>query len=252
MYKRQFYTTWKGTGEITLEAGEDFDQVVLGISIGSFPYICEELGQTNSKWADMVANIETVQTQAAQFWLKPSFSDLGVPGEGVVVACFTATQLDTWADMSDLLPDEGWPESEVKSLGYFTGPMVGPSQAPPSDQTDFPAEMEKQRDQVIDQLIADRLTQLWPNYTGKAEIVSQYRRCNIDPSERYVLSAVGTSKYRLKSGESGFSNLILAGDWTDTRLNMGAVEGATVSGMQASKAICGYPEHIVLPSETLL
>ena len=48
---------------------------------------------------------------------------------------------------------------------------------------------------------------------GIKHLQSQYWRANIDPSERYVLSLAGSTKYRLKAGESGFDNLYLAGDW---------------------------------------
>ena len=72
----------------------------------------------------------------------------------------------------------------------------------------------------------------------------QYWRANIDPSERYVSSLKGTTQFRLKSGESGFSNLVLAGDWTDNTLCVGCVEAATISGLMASRAVCGYPEKI--------
>lgn len=81
--------------------------------------------------------------------------------------------------------------------------------------------------------------------TGAQRFNSQYWRANIDPTERYVLSLSGTSKYRLKVEESGYSNLVLTGDWVDTCfLNVGAIEPSVVAGLQASRAISGYPEKI--------
>ena len=59
----------------------------------------------------------------------------------------------------------------------------------------------------------------------------------------------GSSQYRLKSDASGFKRLILAGDWTDNGLNLGSVEAAAMSGMQASRAISGFPPHIVGETE---
>ena len=47
--------------------------------------------------------------------------------------------------------------------------------------------------------------------------------------------------------ESGFADLYLAGDWTRNGLNVGCVEAATVSGMQAARAVTGYPQ--VSPGE---
>ena len=73
---------------------------------------------------------------------------------------------------------------------------------------------------------------------------SQFWRANLDPSEHYVLSTKGSIQYRLSPDGSGYDNLKLAGDWTRGGLNYGCVENAVMSGMQASRAICGYPQII--------
>jgi uncharacterized protein with NAD-binding domain and iron-sulfur cluster len=70
-------------------------------------------------------------------------------------------------------------------------------------------------------------------------ILDQYLRANIDPSERYVLSVAGSSSARLRGGESGFSNLALAGDWVWTPINAGCVEAATMGGLDAARKISG-------------
>ena len=77
---------------------------------------------------------------------------------------------------------------------------------------------------------------------------AQFFRANVDPSERYIYAAPGTLKYRLRSDQSGFDNLFLAGDWTRNGLNVGAMESAAMSGMQASRAICGYPKRVAFES----
>ena len=69
----------------------------------------------------------------------------------------------------------------------------------------------------------------------------QFWRANIDPSERYVTSPPGSTSARLKAWESGLSNLVLAGDWIYTGLNVGSVEGAVMGGKLASYAVCGLP-----------
>jgi len=73
------------------------------------------------------------------------------------------------------------------------------------------------------------------------QIVSDYYRANIDPSERYVLSVPGSTRYRLRANESGLSNVILAGDWIRNGFNAGCVEAAVMSGIQAANAIAGQP-----------
>ena len=42
-----------------------------------------------------------------------------------------------------------------------------------------------------------------------------------------------------KANASGFSNLVLAGDWIDNGYNAGCVEAATWSGIQAANALLG-------------
>ena len=67
--------------------------------------------------------------------------------------------------------------------------------------------------------------------TGPARFDSQFWRANVDPSERYVLSLPGTSQYRLAPDETGYENLVFAGDWTRCGLNSGCVEAAVISGL---------------------
>ena len=50
-------------------------------------------------------------------------------------------------------------------------------------------------------------------------------------------SVPGSDKYRLRSDESGYDNLVLAGDWTDCGINAGCIEAAVMSGLQAANAL---------------
>ena len=81
--------------------------------------------------------------------------------------------------------------------------------------------------------------------SGPDRLQSQYLRVNVDPSERYVASFPGTSRYRLRAGDSGFDNLYLAGDWVRTSINAGCVEAAVMAGMDAAAAISGVPIPVV-------
>ncbi len=74
-----------------------------------------------------------------------------------------------------------------------------------------------------------------------ARLDAQYLRANVDPSDRYVLSLPGTGRLRLRADESGYDNLVLAGDWIDSGLNAGCIEAAVVSGIQAGNALTGRP-----------
>jgi hypothetical protein len=76
--------------------------------------------------------------------------------------------------------------------------------------------------------------------TGQDRFDQQFWRANISPGERYVLSLPNTLQYRLEPGNSGYSNLFLAGDWTKAlEVNVGAVEVAAMSGLAAASALSG-------------
>jgi uncharacterized protein with NAD-binding domain and iron-sulfur cluster len=53
--------------------------------------------------------------------------------------------------------------------------------------------------------------------------------------------AAESAKYRLAADQSGFANLVLAGDWILNGYNAGCVEAAVWSGMQAANTILGKP-----------
>ena len=80
---------------------------------------------------------------------------------------------------------------------------------------------------------------------GTLRLAAQFIRANIDPSERYVLSVAGSVGTRLPADGTDFQNLTICGDWTLNGLNVGCMEATVVSGLQASRAIAGYPEHII-------
>ena len=73
--------------------------------------------------------------------------------------------------------------------------------------------------------------------TGAQRLASQYYRANIDPSERYVLTLPGSTVYRMAPGDTDFSNLVIAGDWTLSSINGGSVEAAVESGVLAARGL---------------
>ena len=76
---------------------------------------------------------------------------------------------------------------------------------------------------------------------GEPALATQHVSVNVDPSDRYVQSIPGTERYRLRPDESGYDNLILAGDWTDCGFSLGCVESAVMSGLLGAHAISGSP-----------
>lgn len=251
-----FWCTGPDAGSAVLKAGQDFDVVALGISIASLPFICAEIIAAKGPWKAMVENVATVRTIAMQLWLKPSLSQLGWPTASPVMDGY-AEPLDTWADMSHLIAREAWSDPEPSTIAYFCGTDTG--DIPPRSESDAPAKaLAKLRSDCIAWIKAN-LPALWPAVNdpsgaidwsllaappgvgGEERFDSQFIRTNMDPTERYVLAVPGSSKHRLKPGDSGLSNLYLTGDWVDNGLNAGCIEAAVMAGMLCANAISGRP-----------
>jgi uncharacterized protein with NAD-binding domain and iron-sulfur cluster len=254
---------WTPVETRELRCGADFDLVVLGISLGGLPEICSELVEASPAWKDLVASVGTVQTQAAQLWLRPEISELGCAWKGAVAGTY-AEPLDTWADMSELLPTEDWPADGPRAILYLCGPKPGGA-GPPTADTSYPRAEEDRVLQTAQTWLESAAGAILPkatsvanpagldwsflygpaDATGRTALEAQYTRANIDPSERYVQSLAGSTKKRLPAGDSRFDNLYLAGDWVKTNLNAGCVEAAVMAGLAAARAIGGWPAEIV-------
>ncbi|MBL0171162.1 MAG: hypothetical protein IPP90_10600 [Gemmatimonadaceae bacterium] len=61
---------------MTLQAGRDFDRVILGIPAMALS-IHRTAGPAGVKWKHMLSGVETVATQAVQLWLQPSVEQMG-------------------------------------------------------------------------------------------------------------------------------------------------------------------------------
>ncbi len=251
-----FWTTWQPVEQITLKAEQDFDIVVLGISIAALPYICPELMAASQAWRDMITHVKTVTTQGGQLWLKETLSQLGWQRQSPVLGSYVEP-LDTYADMTYLIERENWQcEDFPYNLAYFTGVIPDPGIAPPENDQ-FPQQQQDKIHQDTLHFLSNNMGYLWPQATtpanpqgldwnllvdcngseGVNRFYEQYWRINIIPTERYVMSLPGSIKYRLKTDKSGFNRLYLAGDWIDNGFNAGAVEPTVISGMQATRAI---------------
>ncbi|WCM91494.1 NAD(P)-binding protein [Acidovorax sp. NCPPB 2350] len=270
-----YWTPWQDVGTKTLRAGQDFDQVVFAISVGAVPYLCKDLLAADTRWRAMVEKVPTVQTQTMQIWLNRTTADLGWdiplknPTDTVIGATYM-NPLDGQVDFSHLLRWESWPAAGMpKSLWYFSGAMADYEPPPPLSDTGYPARAHARVKAQCIQYLQVCMGPLLPKATtnavsppgdpvgmdfsllqdydlarpgqGVQRFDQQFWRANIDPSERYVTSPPGSTAARIKAWDSGFSNLVLAGDWIYTGLNVGSAEGATMGGRLASHAISGSP-----------
>jgi uncharacterized protein with NAD-binding domain and iron-sulfur cluster len=249
---------------VELRRGADFDRVVLGISLGALPPICEELIAARRRWRRMVERIPTIRTQAFQVWMRPTLAETGWRGPSPLSTAY-ARPMETWGDLSLLLATESWkPGQRPGMLAYVCGPMPDGEGEPPawfSDPT-YPGRERERAFAEMRRFLCEHGGHLWPalrrhgdfdwaqlvdaeGRAGAERLRAQFWIANVEPSERYVLSVPGSLRHRLRSDESGFDNLYLAGDWTFTGMNLGCVEGAVMSGLRAARAISGAPIPIV-------
>jgi uncharacterized protein with NAD-binding domain and iron-sulfur cluster len=248
---------WPAAGSRVLKRGEDFDDVVLGISLGALPEICAALLEKNQAWRDMCEKVQLVATQGVQLWLRAPLVQLGWIGPPPVAGTF-AEPLDTWADMSDLLAAEDWPAGDApEAIVYLCGPLRHTPVA--NTRPDYVQSRYLQVLHTARTWVQSHTAVCLPRSAGAHNpsgldvkwlhaplhpmdrMLDQYLRANIDPSEHYVLSVAGSSQYRLRAGQSGFSNLFLAGDWVWTPINAGCVEAATMAGLDAARSLSGDP-----------
>lgn len=263
-----------GPKPLVLELGRHFDQVVLGISLGAFkklnddPGMCDELIEASSAFADTVEHLGLAPSMAAQVWLTKDISGLGFDYErrgleGTLPAMVCgAMPLDIWADMTQVLDLERWSgPGKARSVHYFCGTYDTKLYKAPSRDGGVPARAHAEIREKSASWFESNAGTIWPDAApggaldwsvfvddesreGPARFDAQFWRANIDPTECCVTSPTDTTRYRLRADESGFLNLFVSGAWTRTGLNATCVEAAVMSGMAASRAICGSPRTI--------
>jgi hypothetical protein len=261
---RELEAHWdrRRAGAKTLEVGEHFDFVVLGVALGAVPHVARELVEHDPKWRAMVENVRTVPTQALQLWLRADRAELGWNEPAVNLSGFVEP-FDTWADMTHLVPREGW-RVPPRSIAYFCsvlpdayGPGAPDAAACARAYADVRANAVRFLDRDLGALwpsAVDRSGFRWellndegeaglspPPREGHERIDAQFWTANVNPSDRYVLSVPGSSRHRISPLDMTFDNLTIAGDWTDSGLNTGCVESAVMSGLLAAHALSHEP-----------
>jgi uncharacterized protein with NAD-binding domain and iron-sulfur cluster len=246
---------WPDAETRLLRRGVDYDVIVFAISVGMAPVVCRELIDDRREWRAMVEHVTTTATQAVQIWLREDEPALGWREPGTTVSAYEQP-FHTWASMPQLIDTECWPVTDRPgSIAYFCGALQAPW-PPDRPERAYVAEHRACVRSNAVELVEQRLAHLLPGtstgesfrwnllcgrdgHSGRSAIDTQLCLANIDPSDRYVQCAPGSDGYRLRADESGYDNLILAGDWTDNGLNAGCIEAATISGLRAANAVLG-------------
>jgi len=262
-----FYTKWRGQTLPPLKRGVDFDEVVLAMPVASFPTYCAKLIARSDAWRAMTQQITGVETQTLRLYFKGTLPEMGWTLPSPILSNY-AKPFATWEDNGHLVEAETWPQGTApQAIATVFGPLEAPHVAPPASDSAYPQTQQQATDAHTMRFMQEHIGALWPKATTLAEpltvdwtqlvdlenregpdrLHAQYIRANVGPLQRYTMARADTAQYRLPSGESEYANMVLAGDWTQNHYLIGSVEGAVMSGLQASRAISGSPQ--VIPGE---
>lgn len=265
---------------------DEFDAVVIGVPVAALPYACPSLLECDRQRSDLSERrlseqpniVATVRTIALQLWLKPGLSELGWPRPSPLLSLFY-DPINTWCDMSHLLPREQWPDRRRPgNVSYFCGPYPHdppfPAAAELSAATsaEFRRKVDESSARAVDEFL-DRLPELLPattdvdgfnfsllfdpaNGARRERLAAQYWRVNGEPQQTCTLALSGASGHRMVADGTGYANLFVTGDWTANGVYIACVEGAFQSGIRTARAISQQlgvapNEYIILAEELL-
>lgn len=249
----------------TLKRGTDFDFVIGATPVETLRHIARDLiAARPDTWVPMVDRVTAVQTASAQLYFDQALPMLGWTAPRRCARADTLLSLyrkpiSTFCPMDQTLERETWGNESPQCVVYLTGVHPGPPVAPTgAEGITFDAGEQREARHLIRDfakyfIAEDLLPKLEdpelpgsPDWNrlfdpegriGPERLRAQYFRSNNDPSARCTLAEPGATKFRLAADESGFSNLVLAGDWIRNGVNCACMEGAFRSGMQAAAAV---------------
>ena len=252
---------------------QGFHAVVLAMGVVDFAAICGGLldDKRGKPWREMCEKVKTIGTQSAQVWLKKDLLELGwLRGSVLVSAC--EGPLETWADMTHVLPTErAWRtrrggatthDDGARSVVYFCGPLSDKTIEQVRPEADKVTGLKAHVAGNLHDLLADQIKPFWPrafrrDEDGKVETAEsliaasgkpgsgfdgRHVQANWCGSDRYTLALPGTLEYRISPLDRSVANMTIAGDWTECGFNEGCVESAVMSGMLAAHALSGKPD----------
>lgn len=259
-----FYTSWRGTVH-TLEAGKDFDKVILALPVDCLRFYCRSLLEGHPDWRRMVDQVYGVETQSLRLWFSSTLEDMGWKLGPPILSGY-ADPFQTWEDNGHLVEVETWPpDARPHAMATVFGPLPAPAVPPGPNDHEYPCKQQDVANANALHFMQHEVGALWPGATrpddptgvdwdllidlehraGKERMEAQYVRSNAGPVERYTMAKAGATGYRLGTDESGYSNLYLTGDWIRNGVTIGSVEGAVVAGFLTSRAISGHPHRVV-------
>jgi uncharacterized protein with NAD-binding domain and iron-sulfur cluster len=277
----------KGEETVVLKDGDPngFHAVILAMAIDDFAKVCGDALTKDSAtdpatiktlkpWRNMLQNVHTVATQAAQVWMTRDVTELGWRRGAVLVSALEGP-FETWADMTHTLATErAWRAhrnapasaraygSAVKSIAYFCGVLpesdIKAHRKKTPDEAGLKKEMEEVVKENLESLLTTRMKWLWPQLgkgipsaldelaakdgTPYGNLFDQHLQASFVGSDRYTLAVPGSIEYRISPLAKLVANMTIAGDWTECGFNEGCIEAAVMSGMLAAHAISTKPD----------
>ena len=244
-----------------------FDHVILAIPPGAHRRIAGPLMAKDTRFRVMVETSETIRTLACQIWISAGDrNDINSLGWDKTHSCreyllgaATPDPLNVILDATKILRTEA--TVGATHVFYFCGPDLDDPKEPAfGSDPGYPARAHAKAKKECIEYLKENLF-LWPGLckgdgitfdpatlyhpdpaAGPEEKLDwQYFRINLDPSERYVLSTTESTPNRLAPWDTGFNNLVHAGDWCRNGIDIGCVESAATSAMLAAHHLTGYP-----------
>jgi hypothetical protein len=266
-----FYTGDSGARwTLRRAAVEDgFDEVVFALPVPVVPHDAGSLVQ-GPGWRRMVQNIKATESLSLRIWFRWSLQELGWDHPTPILSGYQFP-FSTWEDNSHNITNEGFPPGmEPRAIATVFGPLPAPPRAPaagPAGDT-YLQDQRAVAAQAARDFFQHAAGHLWPKLLDAngqlqydafcdlrpaalqaatppaARLDWQLLRANVGPVERYTMALPRTLQDRLRPDESGYVNMVLAGEWTRNGVEVGSVEGAMVSGLAAARALGGYPPTI--------
>lgn len=238
--------------------GTDFDWIVCALPAPVTAHVLRNYAGIPA--LEAIQHIPTVATLHLQTWFDDSLHQLGWPNASRVLGGFPQP-LNSMLTDETILSIEPWPAPRPRGLLYMSGPFGGgwsvnsedPAARVASDAAAYSEAntfVTHELPKVLTNAVVpggtfDFNTLHAPLHPGD-RMKDQYVRGNIDRAARYVLMKPGTLKFRPPAYVPEVRNLVFAGDWLKTGVDIPCIEGCVTGSLQAANAILPPDDQIEL------
>lgn len=238
--------------------GVDYDWVVCALPAPVTAHVLRN--HAGIPQLEAIAQIPTVATLHLQTWFVDSLHQLGWTMPSRVLGGFPQP-LNSMLTDDMILSIEPWPSPRPRGLLYMSGPFGGgwsvnsedPAARVLSDaaaydeaKTFVTNELHKVLTQAVTPAGTFDFSTLHAPFHPADRMKDQYVRGNIDRAARYVFMKPGTLKFRPPAYVPEVRNLVFAGDWIKTGVDIPCIEGCVTGGLQAANAILPPSDQIDL------